>query len=183
LPDDAILVGTGDHRFFGHLYAGRAQQHRSDITYLDAHMTAYDWYRRRLTNRLNVQIPGLKDGDIKLVSLMDELSKTGRRICITHIFHPSLIEQMRWIPVGTAKCLATANPPPPLESYQRQMAWIRSARNAPPPTPPRPSWAAESLQRYSDNFGALSRALDATGHSSESREANSLQQVFTRPTN
>jgi hypothetical protein len=87
---------------------------------------------------------------------------------------------MRSIPVGTAKCLATANPPPPLETYQRQMAWIRSARNAPPPTPTRPSWAAESLQRYSDNFGALSRALDATGHSSESRRAERLQKAFVQ---
>lgn len=185
IPENAIVLGTGDHRFFGHLFADRVLHHRRDVTYVDAYLTAYQWYRQRLTERLNVEVPGPEspDGDISLPNLVRRLSSTNRQVCLTHPFHSSLTDRFQWIPTGTALCrVSGGRAETPKSTYRRQVDWLDSARNFPPPSPAVPSWSAEVLGQYARNWQILARALRQTKQPRRADRATEIADAFSAAT-
>lgn len=181
LPADTVLIGTADHRFFGHLYADLGLNHRADVTYIDAYLTAYPWYRERLGEKLGREVPGpdQQSGDIDLPKLVRAVAELGRPVCITHPIDDSLTNNFVWLPVGTSMCRPTDGlRAPPIETYGRQLEWLKSARNRPPIDVPAPSWAHETLGHYARNWRTLADALKAQGHETEATRADKLAEEY-----
>jgi len=181
LPADTVLIGTADHRFFGHLYANLGLNHRTDLTYIDAYLTAYPWYRERLTNELGREVPGpdRQSEGIDLPKLVRALAELDRPVCITHPFDDSLTDNFVWLPVGTSMCRPTDGlRAPPIDTYRRQTDWLKSARNRPPIEVPAPSWANETLGHYARNWRTLADALRKQGHETEATRADKLADEY-----
>ena len=67
-PENAIVVGVGDHRVFGFAYVQRVLGERRDVDYVDARLLAYGWYRDKVATRLG--LPDVTNDEPALVARM-----------------------------------------------------------------------------------------------------------------
>ena len=174
-PEHSVLLGTGDYRLFSFLYAD-AVGLRSDVTYIDPHLLAYDWYRNQASGRLGPAIGTPAQPLNDEVALVDAALSLGRPVLLTDAFDAELTKVFPSYPVGTLIRLLPrgASLPGPDSVEQENLAvfasfrpWDRTVRDD--------EWATAVLPTYQRPWIALSRVFERRGD--EARAKASRQRI------
>jgi hypothetical protein len=161
LPPLAVLIGMGDHRFFGFLVEQRVVGLRPDVVYIDAGMLRADWYRARVAAALG-------DG-VRITSDPRELVavevNAGRQVYLTDSFERLLPSGFQAMALGTV--MKVVPPGAPLlapEDLERKNLELAPRLHRDPTRPEDPSsWAGEADGTYATPWIALARAYAARG--------------------
>ena len=174
-PQHSVVLGTGDYRLFSFLYTD-AVGLRSDVTYIDPHLLAYDWYRNQASERLGSAIgkPGQPLNDE--VALVEAAFSLGRPVLLTDAFDAGSTKAFPSYPVGTLIRLLPRGTslPAPDDVEQENLAvfalfrpWDRTVRDD--------EWATAVLPTYQRPWIALSRVFERRGD--ETRAKVSRQRI------
>ncbi|MFB6373482.1 MAG: hypothetical protein ABEN55_10285, partial [Bradymonadaceae bacterium] len=178
LPDDAIVVGSGDHNFFGALYVRRATTQSRTFDYLDPQLLVHRWYNERVTARLGIDFP-YRGRDIDLEHLIDTLLATGRPVFATGSFHDALLAGHPSAPFGTLIRVYPADRrPPPSRLFRSNLEMFRSFAIQPRPEAAPNTWTRFILEDYSGTWRTLADALQATEHPQLADRARGLADRF-----
>jgi hypothetical protein len=178
LPDRAVVVGTGDHHFFGALYLHRALAVRTDVDYVDATLLAHRWYHRRIERRLDVELP-YEGRSIDTDRLFSAVLETGRPLFVTHLFHDGLLERWRSSPFVTLVRIHPPGerPPHPMELFRHHLDRLESARMQPRRVPER-SWTHYVLDDRAGTWRSIAGALDRIGAQEPAEQAREIADRF-----
>lgn len=186
LPEDAVVVGTGDHNFFGANYLQRALGRRHDIDYVDAYLLAHRWYNLRATDRLDISYP-YRGSDIDTDRLFERILATGRPLFVTGPFHDALLRGWPSSPIGTLiRIYPKSQPPPhPAAAFEKNRAMLRDFQVTPLPHAPPHTWSRFVLEDYASTWVSLTAALQQTGHPRLARTSSKIARRFAPwpPTN
>jgi hypothetical protein len=179
LPKDAVLVGTGDHHFFGSLYLQRALQKRPDVTYVDAKLLVHRWYNRRTNRRLGINRP-FSGKDIDTDQLFAKVHATGRPLYLTHPFHDRVLAEWPATPFGTTIKVHPPNrrPPSPMQVFQQNRRLLESLRIEPRKELPAHSWGAHVQKDYARTWQSIGEVLLRSGHPRAAARAEETAEVF-----
>lgn len=179
LPQNAVLIGTGDHRLYGIRYVQRTQNVRPDVIYLDATMLLYPWYRALIERRYEVVLDGVQDETHVLSprTLMASLQAQGRPVYLTNVFAESIPRNFALVPHGAVhEVLRPGQSAPPLDAMFERTRRTMTAY-AFEETVPRPgTWGALAFDDYALVWRRLANAYRAAGN----EEAASRCETFAR---
>lgn len=85
LPDDAVVVTSGDHRLFGYLYLQRGLGLREDVTIISPTMLFRPWYRRGVEEDLGLALPMVGERTLDMVRLADAILGSGRPLFLGNV--------------------------------------------------------------------------------------------------
>lgn len=174
LPEDALVLGTGDHVIFGMLYAQVALGLRPDVVYVDLEMLPYPWYHERIEARLGTSLDWhVRDATLDETSVVAAALATGRPVFLTAVRDAAIIEGFAIFPLGGVVGVAPPDmmPPPPDELARHNHELYENFELGYPfPTEPG-TWAADVHRRYADNWIVLAGALELMGKPKEAEKA------------
>lgn len=175
VPEEAILVGNSDHRYFGMAYAQRVEDRRGDVVYVDSQLLTYPWYRRRIERRVGVSVR-VREGEAQLGQLIADLQAQGRSVFVTHVFDESFRDYWTAVPVGTAYRLhpPEADIPTPAAVYRRNRNLLDTFAIEPRPDVPETSWNHLVLTHYGLVWRDVASALAEAGHPRRARRARDV---------
>ncbi len=193
---DAALLGTGDHRLFGYLYAQQALGLRPDVLVVDVSMMRYPWYRARIAEQLGEQPAGANDtadptsrqaGDFNSLQLVAQLVALERPVYLTDVYSRAAGEQLPLLPEGA---LLRVNPPgtaPPAlnEIEERNIAIINTYRLEPDFHPTANTWAALVYDDYGRGLRLLAQQYEQMGAAGKAQHMREILRRFSPvpPTN
>ena len=79
-PQDALIVGSGDHRWGGFMYARYALGLRRDVQYVVPAMMVQAWYRHEMQTATGVSFETLERQPVGPKTMMTRLLATGRPV-------------------------------------------------------------------------------------------------------
>lgn len=172
LPDDAVVLGTGDHNFFGALYLQRALGERRDITYIDAYLLAHRWYVDRVDAELETNLPHTGPS-IDTDDVLSRLVATGRPVFVTDAFTDGLLDGWRAVPRGTTIRIygRDRTPPSPREVYRRNERLYESFEITVPADASDHSWRRLVLEDYAATWDRIAEVLRRAGAPTRSERA------------
>jgi hypothetical protein len=161
LPPLALLVGVGDHRFFGFLVEQRVLGLRPDVVYVDAGMLRTDWYRARVAAALGDGVQVTSDPR-ELVAVE---AKSGRQVYLTDSVDQLAPAGFETMALGTV--VKVVPPGAPLlapEDLERTNLDLARGQHRDPTRPEDPwSWAGEADGAYATPWVALAKAYGSRG--------------------
>lgn len=177
LPEESVVMGTGDHRFFGALYFQRALERRPDLEYVDATLLALDWYQTRATKRLDLDLP-YRGEDVPLDSWFEAVLETDRPLFVTHPFHRPTLQKWPTSPWGTTIRVypSRRDRPPPTVVFRGNLELLETSRIAPRPGASPNSWASFVLNDYADRWEATASALAGTSNPDLAERARRIEE-------
>jgi len=167
LPKRAIVVGSGDHHFFGAEYLQRGLHRRRDLDYVGTALYDASWYRDRLEDRLGLELPRTVDGE-GADELVEQLLSIGRPVFATGEFREGLFDRWTVAPYGTiVRLYPSASRQPSVARIFRanRRLYTRFAIVPPEPPPPPRTWARDTYEAYSRHWEMIAEGLDSVGHS------------------
>jgi hypothetical protein len=161
LPPRAVVVGVGDHRFFGFLVEQRVLGLRPDVEYVDAGMLRTDWYRSRTATALGDGVQVTSDPQ----ALVAAEARAGREVYVTDSFDQLVPAGFETMALGTVmKVLPPGAPVLSPEVLERTNLDLARALHRDPLRPEDPwSWAGEADSTYETRWLALAAAYRARG--------------------
>ncbi len=158
---NAIVLGTGDHRYFGFPYVQRALGARRDVTYIDPNLLRNPWYLRRIEAVVGAQLPVLRGMSVDTRDLLTRLLATGRPVFVTDLFAAPIRRDFKTYDIGTLIRVLDAKASVPdrqrlLSMNEAAFATLRDAGPAAPDTWPalvRPTYA-RPWRSLADDFAA-----------------------------
>jgi hypothetical protein len=179
VPENAIILGTGDHHFMGTLYMQRTEGIRRDVTYLDATLLATEWYHGRATRRTGASW-SFEGETVRTGAVLDALKKTGRPVFLTHVFHDGLLEGRVVEPYGPLIHVVAdrKRPPPPREIFGRNRTMLEESEFEPVPWAPPESWAHFVQTDYAEQWRVLSKTLEQNGYTREAARARDVVRLL-----
>ncbi len=163
LPERSILIGTGDHRNCGFAYVQRVLGERRDVDYIDARLTPYAWYRRKLTAR---GVLGPEPADAGIIDprvLAARALATGRAVFVTDLSIPPILASFPTYPFGTAlRVLPRDATVPATQQIEAMNAALLPALHASAPAP-RDSWAQGTRSDYERTWVMIAEAYEREG--------------------
>lgn len=189
LPDDAVVVGTGDHHFFGLLYLQRARNERTDIDYVDMALFDAFWYRERVARNLVIESPispdaygseSLDADSFDIDRFFAELQSTGRPLFATGAFREGVFDDWTIAPYGTLmRIFPEGVSQPPVDSIFRTNQQLFSEfRIQGGRTPPKTTWARHILEDYAGSWTTTARGLESVGRDDLAEEARSIAAFY-----
>lgn len=106
LPEDAVLIGQGDHRYFGFQYLQSVEGLRPDVVVVEPIVLGFDWYVDRVSDQLGLELDYAEEMPsgprrVALRSLIDLLlTETERPVYVTRDFAPGILQEYRMVPEG-----------------------------------------------------------------------------------
>ncbi len=100
-PPGAVVLGTGDHRQLGVLYAQRALGVRRDVLYIDPWLLLLPAPRARVERALGRPLPPLRGRTVDTRALALAVLSTGRPLFLTDVFTPAIVRSFPTYPLGT----------------------------------------------------------------------------------
>lgn len=106
VPENAVVLGQGDHRYFGFQYLQQVDVLRRDVVFIEPLVLGLDWYVDRTRRRLAVAIPYATprpDGGrrVELRAILDMLlEETDREIFVTRDFAADILNDYPMEPWG-----------------------------------------------------------------------------------
>ncbi len=174
-PRDAVVVGTGEHRFGAFLYARHALGLRTDVTYVSARLLAAPWYRRRVAAELGITLPpptgdALVDVDVDAMALAVS-ERTRRPLFLTDgAMAQSLDVHFVTYPVGTLIRVERRSPAsevPDLATQEAVNEALAATFETEPggPLPPEAgdAWVRDLTRDYARPWLALAAAYARAG--------------------
>lgn len=181
-PPRAIVLGTGDHRFGGFLYARRALGLRRDVTYVDPRLALAPWYRAQLGAELGLTLVEPRDGSLSTVALASQLLATRRPVLLANAFTDAIPRAFPTYPIGTLERVvgtpAEVPDPPTLERLNRA-AFAGMHPSVSPP--PQGTWGADLAFAYARPWLALAAAFRARGDEPHAAELAEVARSFSPP--
>ncbi len=162
-PKDAVILGTGDHRFYGFLYAQRALGMRPDVTYVDPKMLLYPWYRQRASRELGLQVATPEHRNVDTAHLAEQILAAKRPLLLADVFSPAIVQRYATYPIGTLiRVLPPGETPPdPLQLEQLNLDLTQQFDRKHGPAAREDGWARELQSNYGRPWFALGEAFDA----------------------
>ena len=161
LPQNSIILGTGDHRLFGFAYFQQEEHLRTDILYIDPIMLHYDWYREQINSELASKISGPQDNSIDTSLLVEELFLNHRPVFMTNIFSEKITKTFPTFPLGSMiripGPLETMPAPYELEIINFDLFEKYSIEECPPEID---GWSIEVRHHYARPFLTLSHIFN-----------------------
>lgn len=105
-PKDAVIMGTGTHRFLLMEIERRLEKQRPDILFLEMHMLGRPWYVERVRRRSGLDIPlPSKDeatgtAKVDTPKVREVLERSGRPFFLTDRFSPERFDTQELSPYG-----------------------------------------------------------------------------------
>jgi hypothetical protein len=163
LPRDAALLGSGDHRFYGLLYAQDVLGLRRDVRYVDFALLPADWYRERVSRRLGVEIP-TPDGAPIAANVVHALLSSGRPLFVAnHVERlPRLVPRYPWGTVHRVLELRSLEPDPFAVEEKNLRLFEAMDREATRPAD-KWSWAGDLDGTYDAAWLDLAKTFEAAG--------------------
>lgn len=165
MPPDGVLLGRGDHEVFGFLYVQEVLGERQDVTYLNAPLLAYDWYREHAEARLGFALQGANEERIDSLLVASSILMNGRPLAMTQAVGDRIPQVLPTYPVGTLVRVlppdARLPSPPELEAeHTRLMRHYDVSERLPwDPT----GWGAYVYQNYARPWRSLADIYTAMG--------------------
>jgi hypothetical protein len=161
LPPRAVLVGTGDHRFFGFLVEQRVLGLRPDVVYVEAGMLRTDWYRARTAAALGDGVQVTSDAR----DLVAAESTAGRQVFLTDSVDSLRPAGFETMVLGTVvKVVPHGAPLLAPDELERINLNLAQGQHRDPTRPDDPwSWAGEADSTYDTRWPALAGAYRARG--------------------
>jgi len=165
VPDDAIIVGTGDHRYLGINYLQRCRDAFGSVDYVDAKLLGYDWYRDEVDRKLGIEAPSpieSPDGGrpiYPIVEFVRRAQKTGRPVFAMDDFTPKLSAAFPNYPYGTLRRLLPPGTPTPSPEALVALDEKVYADFHPRPHPDRSlnPWGFELFRWYAMRWGEVGK--------------------------
>jgi len=176
VPPRAVLVGVGDHRFFGFLVEQRVLGLRPDVVYVDAGMLRTDWYRARVADALGDGAQVTSDPR----DLVSAEASAGRQVYLTDSVDQLLPDGFETIAIGTViEVVPPGTSLPAAEDLEQTNLDLARHLNRDPTRPEDPwSWAGEADDTYATPWIALAKAYQARGDAAAA--ARCLDRASTR---
>ena len=129
-PARAVLLGGGDVRVFGFLYARLALGVRRDVVFVSPILLHYPWYRRRIGAELGFALPEPKNGSLSTVEIADDILQHGRDLFLTDEGTGAILRHFATYPIGTLVAVLPPGrlPPFPDELEKMNLAAFASYR-------------------------------------------------------
>lgn len=177
-PEDAVLIGTGDHRMFGVHHHQQVLGLRRDVVYVDARLLAHDWYRERMEKRLGLALPATDTEGIPILEILAALIRADvRPVAVTHPF----LEEIRRIPtypMGVVVRLDRQRPPSPSQLAAMNAEMFADFRMQLAPVEVRSAWEREVFDHYRRTWESLAVALERSGDPAGAEQARTFAAQF-----
>jgi hypothetical protein len=179
VPEEAVVIGTGDHNAFGSLYYQRALDRRTDVLYLSASMLAHRWYHRRRIREHDIPFE-YRGSEVGTDRLFGALFDTGRPVFVTRPFHDELLDGWRAVPHGTLIRVfpPDAMPPPPHRAFDKNVELYADFTISPRAGAWPTTWSRVVLEDYARTWRTLASSLESTGHPRLAGRARQLARQF-----
>jgi hypothetical protein len=179
VPEESVVIGTGDHNAFGSLYYQRALDRRTDVLYLSASMLAHRWYHRRRIRERDIPFE-YRGSNVGTDRLFRALFATGRAVFVTRPFHDELLDGWRAVPHGTLIRVYPPDvvPPPPHRAFRKNVELYSDFTITPRPDAWPTTWSRVVLEDYARTWRTLASSLESTGHRRLARRARQLARQF-----
>jgi hypothetical protein len=183
LPADAVLLGTGDHRFFGYQYAQIGLGLRPDVVALDATQLTYPWYYDRACARFGAPLSGpASDGsrNFSTVALIEQLVASGRPVFLTDVYSDGVGRRVPMVPAGA---LLRVVPPgePPKSIIEMHLETVNIFNRYLVETlfvPEAGTWDALVFEDYARPWHSLAESFDRIGDAATAARIREIESRF-----
>jgi hypothetical protein len=158
---NAILVGGGDHRFGGFLYARLALGERREVAFVSPALMLGTWYPPQAEALVGRALTRPQNQVLDAGLLLGELLGTRRPIYLTDWLSDDLSKTIPTYPIGPVMRVVTSYKklPPPEQVYaMNDAAFDRFAREGTPPRNMR-SWNGDVFSSYARPWLVLAEAF------------------------
>jgi len=180
LADDAIVVGSGDHHFFGIEYLKRGPKRRTDIEYVGTALYGASWYRDRLEERFDLELPETLEGE-GADTLLERLLSTGRPVYAISEFREGLFDSWTVAPYGTVVRLFPPDvpqPPPRRMFRENRRMYATFELDRPDPPPPPHTWARDIYEAYARHWEMIAGGMESVGATELAARARTAARTY-----
>jgi predicted outer membrane lipoprotein len=173
LPPNTVLIGSGDHRSFGFLYAQEVLKERPDVLYADSIMMNYPWYRAKIERRFGAPLlpPGPEPGTVRMARTV---LKAKRPLYLAAVTNGNLVGALPNYPLGTCiRVLPEGEPmPDPVTVAQQNDALFRRFDlDYVIPQRSDEGWAVEVHKDYARPWEGLAAVFERAGDRASAKAA------------
>jgi hypothetical protein len=164
-PDRAVILGSGDVRVFGTLYAQGAMGVRRDVVFISPILLHYGWYRRRVSDALGMALPPPEGGSVDTKALAARILGSGRRLFLSDVLNGVIPQSFSTYPLGTLIEVlphGVTPPTPPVLEQQNLLLFERYRLHAGLFDEDR-AWSRDVREAYTRPWAALARAYRSAG--------------------
>ncbi|HEX4338921.1 MAG TPA: DUF2723 domain-containing protein [Polyangiaceae bacterium] len=184
-PENAVVLGSGDLRVFGVLYAQLGLGLRRDVVFVSPALLHHDWYRRRIETALGFALPPASAGSIDTVALAERLLDAGRPVLLSDLFTPAISKTLPTYPLGVLVAVLPrgAFPPSPSSLEGRNLAVFAAYHVDPKLLDEERAWtrgARDAYRRPWTVLGAAYRAAGDTESATRNERRATLEPWVTR---
>jgi Protein of unknown function (DUF2723) len=178
-PENAILVGTGDHRWGGFMYARYALHMRPDVTYIVPGTLTQAWYRRDMQAMTGVSFETPAHGPVGPKTLMARLLASRRPLFYTDWPEPEVAGTPHYS-VGTLMRVLREGESAPAPEELEAMNLEAFSKYELEPTPPEDvnGWGYALQGDYARAWGELGEAYAKEGNVAKQQECFALAARF-----
>jgi hypothetical protein len=186
-PKDAVIVGSGDHRFGAFLYARYALGERPDAVFVNPKLLLGSWYPPRVSRLLGIEIvrgeptPGRPDyPTLSVPKLTAQLLATGRPLFFTDWFVKGFEKNVPSYPVGPLiRVLDDPRQVPQPDSLLAMNSAAAAQLDGPTVPPADPgTWGGDLAGDYARPWRVLAEAFERDGRSERAAACASRARVF-----
>jgi hypothetical protein len=161
----AVVLGSGDARVFGILYAQAALGLRRDVVFVSPILLHYSWYRERTSRALGLSIASPVDGSVDTVALAGRILGTNRRLFLSDLGNGVIPRAFPTYPLGTLIEVLPlgAFPPGPRELEAENLALFVRYRPDPALLDLTRAWSRGARDAYARPWNTLAAAYRAAG--------------------
>jgi hypothetical protein len=180
LPPRAVVLGRGDHRFGGFLYAREALGLRTDVAFVNPTMIVAPWYRAYASSIVGEEIPAPVEGQDPEVTIAQSLLARGRDVFLAA--SPNDAEQAAFatFPIGTVtRVMPRGSPLPEPASLMDANTALFSTFTLEETAPTSPNtWAGSLALSYARPWRVLAGTFDKMGDGERARICAARAAVF-----
>lgn len=162
-PPRAVILGSGDQKFAGFLYARLVLGLRTDVDFITPEMLYGPWYKDRVSHELGVTLPPPSSDRLDLVS---ELLATGRPVAFAGAVPRTLLDAgFVSYPLGTLQMMMPphAEAPDPDALEVANVKLLERFELEPVASPSRATWAGATFGEYARTWLVLEAMLRSRG--------------------
>ncbi len=164
VPPESVILGSGDHRFDGFIYARDGLDLRRDVAYVDVWSLFRPWYHRRMSAILGYELVRPVERSLSTVALADQVLATGRPLFVANEVSDTLLSTFPNYPIGTLRRIlprGTPLPPPAVVEQWNEQALAQMTFE--PTIPESGTWGGELQKTYATPWLTLATVWQNAG--------------------
>jgi hypothetical protein len=171
VPARTVILGVGDDKFSGFLYALRALRARPDVTFLAPQLLFAPWYREEESARLGIALSPPDGHHLRVAEIVTQLLRAGHPVAFAGFVAEGLDRTFATYPLGPLVFASTpAEPAPPPDALERMNLEVTSGFRLEPSPPARgDGWAGALQEDYAIPWRSLAAAFETGGQPERAR--------------